>query len=526
MISLEPYHQTYTYDTGNNLTNLSHQANSSAWQQTISIHPNNNRGTETQQSASDFDANGNLLNLNHIGTLHWHYNNTLGKLSKPDKTTIEYYVYDYQGNRVRSVVESDHQVQSQRDYLPSLDLSTNQAKQQSTTLHISTHILSKSSKDNAQNPNQTRYQLNSHLQSNTLELGDKAQTLSYEHYYPYGGTAIIAGKDKTQVQQKRYRYTDKEKDDSSGLCYYGARYLAPWLARWISPDSAGAVDGLNLYAYVGNNPLKYRDPTGHFPLISWDRFVSSVNAYKASQRNLNVWVGESHSRPQGNYLVVNLSVEIEFQNFIIEEVNADVDERPNKDPKIIQTLYTQKKTQDTYPDLTFEEAKELTASIIKAMMLSATHNSYYIGRHNWRDTKEYERMQRTGSFKGSSLFLVGAAHTLSNVKNTGFDMQEAYPAFKYMCADSSIAVVPKNVIDEHGAFLNNRRTPTTPDFGVWVEGKQGSKGGTFLAHGSEGIMREIFGDIIEKIPMKLTDLSAPESLPYTNLNKYTEDTKL
>ncbi|VVM18582.1 hypothetical protein BSPWISOXPB_3501 [uncultured Gammaproteobacteria bacterium] len=34
-----------------------------------------------------------------------------------------------------------------------------------------------------------------------MELGGKAQTLSYEHYYPYGGTAIIAGKDKTQAQQ-------------------------------------------------------------------------------------------------------------------------------------------------------------------------------------------------------------------------------------------------------------------------------------------------------------------------------------
>jgi hypothetical protein len=46
-------------------------------------------------------------------------------------------------------------------------------------------------------------------------------------------------------------------DDSSSLCYYGARYLAPWLTRWISPDATGAVDGLNLYVYVGNNPLKY-----------------------------------------------------------------------------------------------------------------------------------------------------------------------------------------------------------------------------------------------------------------------------
>jgi RHS repeat-associated protein len=59
------------------------------------------------------------------------------------------------------------------------------------------------------------------------------------------------------------RYTGKEKDDRSDLSYYGARYLAPWMARWTSPDSAGAVDGLNLYAYAGNNPLKYIDPTGH-----------------------------------------------------------------------------------------------------------------------------------------------------------------------------------------------------------------------------------------------------------------------
>jgi hypothetical protein len=38
-----------------------------------------------------------------FGTLNWHYNNTLNQLTKADKSNItEYYVYDYQGNRVVS----------------------------------------------------------------------------------------------------------------------------------------------------------------------------------------------------------------------------------------------------------------------------------------------------------------------------------------------------------------------------------------------------------------------------------------
>jgi hypothetical protein len=47
------------------LTHLSHQAKSNAWQQTLTIHPNSNRGTENNNQ-NNFDANGNLLNLNNI----------------------------------------------------------------------------------------------------------------------------------------------------------------------------------------------------------------------------------------------------------------------------------------------------------------------------------------------------------------------------------------------------------------------------------------------------------------------------
>ncbi len=33
--------------------------------------------------------------------------------------------------------------------------------------------------------------------------------------------------------------------ETNTIGYYGARYYAPWLGRWMSPDPAGTVDGLN-----------------------------------------------------------------------------------------------------------------------------------------------------------------------------------------------------------------------------------------------------------------------------------------
>jgi hypothetical protein len=52
------------------------------------------------------------------------------------------------------------------------------------------------------------------------------------------------------------------------------------------------------------------------------------------------------------------------------------------------------------------------------------------------------------------------------------------------------------VIDRFVDDFDILRTSATPDFGVWVEGKYNSKKGMFLAHGPEGIMREIFGGLI------------------------------
>ena len=64
---------------------------------------------------------------------------------------------------------------------------------------------------------------------------------------------------------KRYRYTGKERDEESGLNYHGARYYAPWLSRWLSPDPAGVATGPNRYLYGFGSPVRYSDPNGREP---------------------------------------------------------------------------------------------------------------------------------------------------------------------------------------------------------------------------------------------------------------------
>ena len=73
---------------------------------------------------------------------------------------------------------------------------------------------------------------------------------------------------------RRSLYTGKERDAESGLDYFGARYYASNVGRWISADWAQKPEAvpysklddpqsLNLYAYVGNNPLSQADSDGH-----------------------------------------------------------------------------------------------------------------------------------------------------------------------------------------------------------------------------------------------------------------------
>lgn len=87
---------------------------------------------------------------------------------------------------------------------------------------------------------------------------------------PYGD-----GLDCTGTGSNHLHYTGKERDTESQNDYFGARYYASNLAgRWLTPDWSSKVEpvpyarlndpqSLNLYAYVGDNPLSTVDPDGH-----------------------------------------------------------------------------------------------------------------------------------------------------------------------------------------------------------------------------------------------------------------------
>ncbi|MBD5134945.1 MAG: DUF3990 domain-containing protein, partial [Lachnospiraceae bacterium] len=60
----------------------------------------------------------------------------------------------------------------------------------------------------------------------------------------------------------RYGFTGEMHDDITEMYYLRARYYAPYMGRFTQADTYHG-DGLNLYIYAGNNPVKYVDPSGH-----------------------------------------------------------------------------------------------------------------------------------------------------------------------------------------------------------------------------------------------------------------------
>lgn len=267
---LTNYTRHYQYDAADNVLEVRHVAQQGSFTRRMRVSPRSNHALPFQDEVppdleSGFDANGNQLWLQAGQPLSWDARNRLVGYGAQRNT------YDGNGLRVRKqqqwsarVVEHYHDVR----YLPGLELHHKTAKgERLAVLTLQSEGFTcrllhwDEGRPDGMANDFLSYGLSDHLGSGCLELDRDAELISSEVYYPFGGTAWWAARSAVEASYKTIRYSGHERD-ASGLYDYGARYYAPWLHRWISPDPAGAVDGPNLYTFVRNNPTTLIDGGG------------------------------------------------------------------------------------------------------------------------------------------------------------------------------------------------------------------------------------------------------------------------
>jgi RHS repeat-associated protein len=276
---MQIYTLQYDFDDAGNMTQMKNVGN---WSMAFTYEAANNQMLHAVPSGAvgtpftyPYDAHGNVTAMPHLQTIDWDFKDRLRHTAVSAGGPISqesFYVYDSSGQRVRKVVIKGN-ITEDRYYLGSIEVfrrsNGGALTLERETLHVSddkrriamvdTPIV----KPMASNETQLiRYQYSNHLGTACLELDDAAQIISYEEYYAFGSTSYQGTDQSREIPAKRYRYTDKERDEETGFYYHGARYYAPWLARWTAADPAGMKDGLNLYSYVNENPVRLSDPSG------------------------------------------------------------------------------------------------------------------------------------------------------------------------------------------------------------------------------------------------------------------------
>jgi RHS repeat-associated protein len=288
----ERYIQTYSYDPVGNLLSLAYDAVRTAgrvrlWARQMGIGgvaaaqwqtAASNRLTSLTVNGSTYsyayDGSGNLRQQNAATFHEWdHADRMVAYREQAGATpsTQARYLYGADGLRVKKWVhagtidESTVYIDGCFEHFRSPDVQTSG---ENTSIHV-LDSQTRVATVRVGNPHQRdasppiTYQLGDVIGSNAIVVDDGATWINREEYFPYGDTSFGG------YRMKRYRFSSKERDRESGLTYVGARYLAPFLSRWISCDPAGYRANVNLYQFARGSPLVWIDPSGRQDVLAF-----------------------------------------------------------------------------------------------------------------------------------------------------------------------------------------------------------------------------------------------------------------
>ena len=172
------------------------------------------------------------------------------------------YVYDFRGMRIAK--RKDTQITRYDLDESGRNLEIQEAQGSRTTAWIGQKPLA------VQDSGGTSWYVTDHQGTTAMMTDENGKILWEDAANPFG---IPAGSRGTV--QSGVLFTGKIFDPDADMYYFNARWYNPETGRFASEDPAR--DGINWYAYVGNNPLKYTDPTGLRKKSGfWDKVKSGL----------------------------------------------------------------------------------------------------------------------------------------------------------------------------------------------------------------------------------------------------------
>lgn len=255
--------QRFDYDANGNRTKLTVGSNSYL----NTIDPGSNRLAATSgpvpAKRNTYDAAGNLISdgmlrfgygsngrMNSVsggsgGTVQYRYNGLGQRTMKSDASGAStYFVYDEAGHMVGEYDTAGTPIQ-ETIYLEGIPIAL-------------TKLVAAGMREYAY------YIYNDHLLTPRVitRVSDNKMVWRWDISNPFGETAPYENTDKSGIFIYNQRFPGQYYDRESSLHYNYFRDYDPQIGRYVESDPIGLRGGINTFAYVDNDPIRWSDPSG------------------------------------------------------------------------------------------------------------------------------------------------------------------------------------------------------------------------------------------------------------------------
>ena len=266
-----PIHTTYQYDIRGQLLEENHQEEPAGAIFRYGYDACGNRIEKEENSRRTvYTYNGKnqlVTEESDQEKIHFTYNQQGSMISREGSSGISRFFYNSKNQQIRTETE-DGQVQENRYDVEGLRYEVRENANRIWFVYHQGELLYEKGGEES-----------SYHQGGGIEAVWRSEKNHYYHQDEQLRTAFITN-EKREIQNhyqydafgngisqeegisNRIRYTGQQYDGVTGQYYLRARYYNPILGRFLQEDVYQG-DGLNLYAYCGNNPVRYYDPSGY-----------------------------------------------------------------------------------------------------------------------------------------------------------------------------------------------------------------------------------------------------------------------